>query len=132
MKLTHTEIRRLIDKAQKGDQKALSLLVEWGLDRQMELCSDEARAPLLAWQRAQVELQRLQAIGNRKARLARDFRTALIEAHIEDVIRRKRAALVDKNRCGWTSILMKFYELNGLDAPDIQTVRRVAYEFKGF
>lgn len=79
------------------------------------------------------ERQRLQAINNAAAKRARDFKTAWIDAHIEDVIRsKKRSDLERKSRCDWTSILMRYYELNDIKAPDIETVRRVVYEFNGF
>lgn len=84
----------------------------------------------LEWSRA--EVQRLHAIDARRAQCARESRTAWIDAHVEDVIRTKQPALKDKPRCKWTSIVMRYYARKGKDAPDIETVRRVVYDFKGF
>lgn len=78
------------------------------------------------------ELKRRQAVDKAKAARMRGSRTAWIEAHIEYVIRNKKPALADKPRCRWTGILMRFYERHGIPAPDIETVRRVVYEFNGF
>ena len=83
-------------------------------------------------ERARLELKRRQAVDDAKTRHMRGVRTAWIEAHVEDVIRSKKPALVDKSRCKWTGILMRFYERHGIAAPDIETVRRVVKEFNGF
>ncbi|WP_095195867.1 hypothetical protein [Pseudomonas sp. Irchel 3A7] len=79
------------------------------------------------------ELKRRQAVDDAKAATMRAFRTAWIEAHIEDVIRcTKKSAFEGKPRCRWTSILMRYYDRRGIKAPDIETVRRVVKEFNGF
>jgi hypothetical protein len=79
------------------------------------------------------DLAHRQAVDDAKAARMRAARTAWIEAHIENVIRcTKKPALVDKPRCRWTGILMRYYETHGIDAPDIETVRRVVKEFNGF
>lgn len=91
----------------------------------------QAAQPELEWSR--VELQRLKAIGDKKAANMRGVRTAWIEAHIEDVIRcTKKSAFVGKPRCSWTSTLMRYYDRHSIKAPDIETVRRVVKEFNGF
>ena len=61
----------------------------------------------------------------------RAARTAEREALVTTAIYAKQAALEYKNRCFWTSILMRHFER--LDEKiDEETVRRVVYGFPGF
>lgn len=112
----------------------------WGRTKSLldERDSLEAEVAML-----KVELARRQAADARKAAIMREARTAWIEAHIEEVIRNKKRALVDNPRHKWTGILMPHFERRGIkvldeetrhdiEVPDIKTVRRVVKEFRGF
>lgn len=104
-----------------------NILLDENSDLHIE--NDRLRAELDRQHAAQAAEQ---AKASLHAQRMRQGRTAWIEAHIEDVIRAKRPALISTPRCGWTSILMRHYTLRGIAAPDVETVRRVVKDFNGF
>lgn len=62
----------------------------------------------------------------------RNARTQQLKDKIEAAIYAKQPALEGKNRCFWTSIVMRYFARHGIEAPDIETVRSVVKEFSGF
>lgn len=58
--------------------------------------------------------------------------SADLQALVYAAIMAKRLILERKHRCRWTSILMRHFARHGIEAPDIETVRKHVKEFSGF
>lgn len=135
--MTQTKILRMVAAAQKGDQKALSLLVEWGLDVLLEKHIEEGYLPIWVRVRLKRQLQkrhkakagRSDAITNRNVARGERIRSAIMAA-LENV------SLHDKRMKELVRIVTEYLMRNGLDkfgldeSPCDETIKRVIRELK--